>query len=539
MEKKELDSLRRRLRLIPAAGILINIAGATFLFIYFAFIEPGTNNAGVWELFRERVTFFVTLFLIMMGVVFPINGLWIFFPVLRDFGRVFSEDRSPEMPASTKEEEFRGLAARALGIPVKVAITVFSAWVLCGLSLLVTAHYLPGWFPWDRASAHKMFYGIIFVAAPVSVTFIFFVEERLIRGLLRSFFPRETLKTAPGSLRIRVLPRILFVTIMLGTMPVSLICHEVLHRVGEIQAGRLPIESFLSNVTLLIFFLLAWSVVVAVGLSILTAHSFADPLRHVGAAMEEVGRGDLNVSVPVVSNDEIGSLTEGFNLMVDDYRRLESVRDTFGRYLSEEVVSEILESPEGVRLGGELREITILVSDLRGFTKITDSLEPRAVLETINRYFERMTDIIVDSDGTIDEFTGDGILVFFGAPRSLPDHPDRAVTCALRMQRAMDEMNRGNVELGLPELRMGIGINTGSLIVGNIGSEKRKKYGAVGSPINVAFRVEGQTSGGEVLVTKDVFERLTHVPEVSSTRDVLLKGFGKPITIYEITVTAG
>jgi sigma-B regulation protein RsbU (phosphoserine phosphatase) len=285
---------------------------------------------------------------------------------------------------------------------------------------------------------------------------------------------------------------------------------------------------------LLVIFLLAWSVVTAVGLSILMARSFADPLRRVGSAMEKVGRGDLTAKVPVVSNDEIGSLSEGFNSMVDDYRRLESVKDTFGRYLSEDVVEEILESPEGVRLGGELREITILVSDLRGFTGISESLEPQRVVETINRYFERMTDIIVDCDGTIDELTGDGILVFFGAPRRFANHERRAVTCALRMQRAMDELNSENIRLGLPELKMGIGINTGELIVGNIGSEKRKKYGAVGSPINVAFRVESQTSGGEVLLTKDVYDRLAADLNVSTTKEALLKGFEKPTKLYEV-----
>jgi len=538
MEKKRLDSLMRRLMLIPATGVSINIAAATLLFIYFAFIEPGTNDAGTWELFRERLTFFITVFVIMIGVVFPINGLWIFYPLSNQLRRVFAADLPADMSPS-KEEAFRHLAARALSLPVRVAITVFFAWIVCGLSFLAMPHYVPGLFPWDHASSHKMFFGILFVTAPVSVTFIFFVEERLLRSLLSDYFPPEALQKVPQSVRIRVLPKMLFVTIMVGTVPMSLLSHEVLHRVGEIQAGRLAIGGFLSQMPLLVFFLLAWSVVVAVGLSILMARSLADPLLRVGSAMERVGRGDLSVSVPVVSNDEIGSLSEGFNGMVDDYRRLESVKDTFGRYLSRDVVAEILDSPEGVRLGGELREITILVSDLRGFTGISESLEPQAVVETINRYFERMTDIIVDCGGTIDELTGDGILVFFGAPRRFADHARRAVACALQMQRAMDELNRGNMRLGLPELAMGIGINTGKLIVGNIGSEKRKKYGAVGSPINVAFRVESQTSGGEILLTQDVYHRLAGELDVRETREAVLKGFETPAMLYEVVGMAG
>ena len=134
---------------------------------------------------------------------------------------------------------------------------------------------------------------------------------------------------------------------------------------------------------------------------------------------------------------------------------MNAVRETFGRYLSEEVVAEILKSPGGVDLRGELREITILVSDLRGFTPLSERLPPQAVLEIINRYLERMTDIIIRHEGTIDEFTGDGILVFFGAPRMLPDHAGRAVACALEMQEALSKLNTEFLELGLPQLQMG------------------------------------------------------------------------------------
>jgi class 3 adenylate cyclase len=210
------------------------------------------------------------------------------------------------------------------------------------------------------------------------------------------------------------------------------------------------------------------------------------------------------------------------------------IRETFGTYLSDEVVTEILQSPNGVNLGGELRDVTILVSDLRGFTSITESMDCRQVLETINRYLERMTEIIMRRGGTIDEFMGDGILAFFGAPRVFPDHPRRAVACALEMQQAMGDLNRENILLGLPELRMGIGINCGELIVGNIGSEKRKKYGAVGTPINVAFRVQARADGGEILVTPPVYESLAHDLEIGWTKDHQLKGLHDSLRIYQV-----
>jgi adenylate cyclase len=212
------------------------------------------------------------------------------------------------------------------------------------------------------------------------------------------------------------------------------------------------------------------------------------------------------------------------------------IRETFGRYLSDDVVTEILKSPGGINLTGEVRDITVLVSDLRGSTPMGEALEPPVVLTVINRYLDKMVKIIMKHGGTIDEFTGDGILVFFGAPRVMADAAKRAVLCALDMQKAMPELNRENFALGLPELRMGIGINSGRLVVGNIGSEKRKKYGAIGSAINIAFRVEAQTdrNGGEILITESVRDGIDGHLELGPARTVRLKGIEKPMDLYPV-----
>ena len=209
------------------------------------------------------------------------------------------------------------------------------------------------------------------------------------------------------------------------------------------------------------------------------------------------------------------------------------IRQTFGSYLSDEIVTEILTSPEGVKLGGELRDMTVLVSDLVGFTTTTESMKPTQIVRIINRYLERMIDIIEFQEGTIDEFTGDGILVFFGAPRFLSDHTRQAIACAVEMQTAMEELNKDNRLLGLPSLSMGIGINCGELVVGNIGSEKRKKYGAVGSPINMAFRLTDKTRPGEILVTKEVKDRLGEKLQIRSYWSDSFKGAGSTI-IYQV-----
>ncbi|MGW8302976.1 MAG: CHASE2 domain-containing protein, partial [Desulfobacterales bacterium] len=154
---------------------------------------------------------------------------------------------------------------------------------------------------------------------------------------------------------------------------------------------------------------------------------------------------------------------------MESLRQRDFVRHTFGRYLSSEVVEALLDSPTGLKMSGENREVTFLVSDLRGFTALTSSLSPQQVIEIINRYFEYMVDVIARYQGTVNEFMGDGILAFFGAPLYADDDADRAVACAIEMQNALLAVNAEQRRLKLPELAMGIGINTGEVVVGNIG----------------------------------------------------------------------
>ena len=178
------------------------------------------------------------------------------------------------------------------------------------------------------------------------------------------------------------------------------------------------------------------------------------------------------------------------------------IRAVFGRYLSDEVVAALLASPEGPRLGGEMRTVTLLMSDLRGFTPLTEGLPPEQVLRLLNSYLAAMADVIMAHQGTIDEFVGDAILAIFGAPLAREDDARRAVACAVAMQRAMAELNRRNEAEGLPRLEMGIAVHTGEVIVGNVGSERRTKYGVVGSAVNHAGRIESFTVGGQVLISE-------------------------------------
>ncbi len=210
------------------------------------------------------------------------------------------------------------------------------------------------------------------------------------------------------------------------------------------------------------------------------------------------------------------------------------IRETFGRYLSDEIVDRLIDSPEGLKLGGEKRYLSIMMADLRGFTSIGERLPAETVVQMINIFLGRMTKVIQQHQGTIDEFIGDAILAIFGAPLQRDDDALRAVRCAIEMQRAMQDVNREYLALGFPVVEMGIGINSGEVIVGNIGSTKRTKYGVVGRVVNTTSRIESYTIGGQILISDSTRVACQDVLRIDGQMEVMPKGLSKPITIYDV-----
>ena len=215
-------------------------------------------------------------------------------------------------------------------------------------------------------------------------------------------------------------------------------------------------------------------------------------------------------------------------------RAHELVRRAFGRYVSEEVAESLLRAPEALDLGGEEREATILMSDLRGFTAMASRLTPHEVIEVLNLYLETMVEVIGRYQGTIDEIIGDAILVIFGAPVAASDHAEKGVACGLAMQLAMADVNQRLLAKGASELEMGIGVHTGRVIVGNIGSLRRTKYAAVGANVNVAGRIESFTIGGQVLVSEDTRKMIAAPLRIDGEFHVEPKGASRSLLLYEI-----
>jgi adenylate cyclase len=254
------------------------------------------------------------------------------------------------------------------------------------------------------------------------------------------------------------------------------------------------------------------------------------PVVALAGAASQVADGNFEVQPVKAGKDEVGNLARAFGTMVQGLKEREFIRDTFGRYVSPEVVERALAEPESLKLGGQLQVVTVLISDLRGFTALANRLGPEAMVSVLNRYFTRMTDVIMRHDGLVSEFAGDSVVAFFGAPVSGRRDALRAVACAVDMQI---ELARFNDDEG-HDFEMGIGVDTGQVIAGNIGSEQRMKYGVVGNTINMAARLEGMTLGCQVLISGATYSEVKADVEVGDTFEVMAKGRDEPVLACDV-----
>lgn len=210
------------------------------------------------------------------------------------------------------------------------------------------------------------------------------------------------------------------------------------------------------------------------------------------------------------------------------------IRKIFSFYMSDDVVNSILTSPHHQKLGGRKNKITIMFSDLRNFTPLSETIPAEDLVSLLNAYFSKMVPIIEKHQGVIDAFIGDAIMVIFGSPLSSGNDALRAVACALEMQRMLSKLNQANSKINLPRLEMGVGINTGEAVVGNIGSKKRMQYSAIGSSVNLSARIQELSLGGQILITESTYNEVNNDIQINGHLRVKVKGIQSPITIYDV-----
>lgn len=219
--------------------------------------------------------------------------------------------------------------------------------------------------------------------------------------------------------------------------------------------------------------------------------------------------------------------------------RNDLLHQIFGRYFSEQVVDMILEQPQGAAIGGEKREITIMMADLRGFTSMSETLDSDVVTDVLNHFFSVMAEVITEHNGTVIEYLGDAILAVFGAPLVTTEQTEKAIAAAIQMQNQMQRVNEYCESFHYPVLEMGIGIHRGEVFIGNVGSENMMRYNVIGQAVNLCSRIESYSLGGQILISQESIGKVDCQVKVRNLIEISVKGIQKPVPICEVLAISG
>ncbi len=267
------------------------------------------------------------------------------------------------------------------------------------------------------------------------------------------------------------------------------------------------------------------------------ARSVTRPVLELAAAARDVQNGNYERPLRIAQQDELGALASAFNRMMKGLAERDRVRSLLGKVVSPAIAERLLSRE--VELGGEEREVTVLFSDLRGFTSFSESRPAHEIVTILNDYFTRMSAAVESHDGVVDKYIGDGIMALFGAPVAHEDDAGNALAAALAMLEALQAMNRGLAARGVPALRMGIGIATARVIAGNLGSPNRLNYTVVGDGVNLAARLEGLTKpdalDAEIIAAESTIQRAKRRFQVRALGATAVRGKAEPVAVYAVT----
>lgn len=462
-------------------------------------------NAFALPLWLLAVTF-------IAPTVCAIVYLW---PIYRESGANFRRGQLSEK-----------VLARILNAPIASASVGAIGWLLglCyGLALQVLQ-------PNPAAQSHLFSFVLLLNLLSFAFCFVFIyfsLETFNRRRVIPRLFPAGGLSHVAGALTLSTPVRLYIFFIAVGPYPIFLLFIYTLF----------PLEELVDYNLIPTAWAIAFGGVLAGAVvTFLLARTYQKPLLALKAATDAIRRGDFTVSVPVVSRDELGALSESVNEMALALHEKETIRDVFGKFVDPEVRDFLLKGE--LQLGGAVQHAAVLFADLRNFTGISETLPPERVVEMLNLYFERMSACIAREGGLINKYIGDAILAVFGAPNPRSDRADAALRAANAMRRELGALNAVLAERGLPPLDNGVGVHAGEVLAGNIGSSFRMEYTVIGDGVNLASRLEGLTKRLQipVIVSDAAVSQLVNPAafELRSVGLVRVKGKAEPVRIHAL-----
>jgi len=279
---------------------------------------------------------------------------------------------------------------------------------------------------------------------------------------------------------------------------------------------------------------LALALLVAVGLAHSIGRRMVSAISRISAAAAGLKTGQYLTVDGVKTGDELEQLAAAFNQAVAGLRERDQLKETFGKYVTRHVAERIL-SGKAV-LGGEMVPVTVLFSDIRGFTSLSEKMDPKALLDFLNVYFSGMVDCVMRESGVVDKFIGDAIMAVFGAPVPQEDDALRAVRSALAMRERLVQLNLSFAARGLPQIRIGIGVHSGMVVAGNMGHVERMEYTVIGDPVNLASRLESLTKelGVDILLSDDTYQKVREHVLVEPLREIQVRGREQAVMVYRL-----
>jgi class 3 adenylate cyclase len=434
---------------------------------------------------------------------------------------------SAEPPTAPPSPEVQRQALRA---PLEATLISGAMWTLAGLTSGISSGIRPDGF--DFVGFLLIFLSVAGLSGGVSAALVYFITERIWASELPLFFPEGTI-THIRTFRMTVRRRVMVLFVLEG-VPLLLLAVVAYNQARSFVSAADPAEG-LAMLLRLELFIVGIGVISALTLALTLGRSLITSVEDLLAHMNTVRQGNLEAPMPITSNDEFGALAEGFNAMVKGLRQEEVVRALFSLYVTPEVAEHAIQY--GAELGGQLAEVSVLFSDIRGFTSMTEKMAPEALIALLNRYFDAMSDAVIAEDGLINKFGGDSLLAVFGTPLNpTREHAAQAVRAAQGMLAALDTFNADQTARGEPTLRIGVGVASGAVVAGNVGSEERLEYTVIGDTVNLASRLQTMTKelGVPLLMAESTVQQLADRDSYVAIGQVEVRGKQAPVSVFTL-----
>lgn len=418
---------------------------------------------------------------------------------------------------------FEKAKTRTANIPFMLSLLITTGWGI-GFIQAFLDHYISGiQFTSWLVLRYVLFVGI-FTSLCFSISYyqLDFISRKY---LFPFYFPDNKISGQKGVIHLSIYSKFIILVSSVCLLPIFMFFNILVSKVSE---------SILSEIIGSISIIILFICVLAYSIGFLVAYSFKTPLTIMKEAAFRIKQGDFEVQIPVRSVDETGILAESMNEMVEGLKEKEYIKDVFGKAVDYRVRDYLLKG--NLNLGGQIREAAILFTDIRGFTSFSEKRQPEEVVMLLNRFFEKMDVCITKNNGMINKFIGDAILAIFNIPMEINNYTDAAFTTAKDMLKELEFLNTQLEIEGLESIQIGIGIHTGEVLAGNIGSKNRMEYTVIGDAVNLASRLEGmsKTLESPLIISETAYGQLLKKDGLKHLGEITVKGRKESLNVYGI-----